>query len=86
MSDESATMTTVIEQNVLTCVAAALNVEQSDLSMQTKIGEHPAWDSMGHITIYFELQKQFSIELPIEEAAEVRSVEDWVNLMRRHAL
>jgi acyl carrier protein len=61
----------------LACISKNLEIEIDDLNSQSKIGAFPEWDSMGHITIYFAIQKEFAISIPLDKAGDIRSVEDW---------
>ena len=41
------------------------------------------WDSLAHLNIYFELQKVFKKKIPMERAANAKSVSDWVSLLNK---
>ena len=51
-----------------------------DLSLS--VGSIPDWDSMMHVKIFFDLKKKFS-KLNVNNAAKVRSVKDWIDLIER---
>ena len=46
------------------------------------VGSIPDWDSMMHVKIFFDLKKKFS-KLNVNNAAKVRSVKDWIDLIER---
>lgn len=52
----------------------------NDLNLS--VGSIPDWDSMMHIKIFFDLKKKFS-KLNVNNAAKVRSVKDWIDLIDR---
>ena len=46
-------------------------------------GDIPGWDSLGHVTLMAEIQKQFGMHVPVEEAIEVESIADLVAVLDR---
>jgi acyl carrier protein len=66
------------------CVSDNLNISIEFLNAQSGIGDFPEWNSLGHITIYLAIQEFFNISIPLEDAGDIRSIEDWayaVNLV-----
>tara|TARA_B100000686_G_C16521413_1_gene827436 strand:- start:668 stop:856 length:189 start_codon:yes stop_codon:yes gene_type:complete len=49
----------------------------------SKIGDFPQWDSLGHINIYFALQKEFDVHIPLTLAGNVKSVDDWARIIEK---
>ncbi|RPG96687.1 MAG: hypothetical protein CBD25_001145 [Candidatus Pelagibacter sp. TMED165] len=52
----------------------------TDLNL--KVGSIPIWDSMMQVKIFFELKTKFN-KINIKNAANVRSIKDWVELVDR---
>lgn len=46
-------------------------------------GELPGWDSLGHVALMAEIQKQFGTHVPVEDAIAVESVTDLVAILDR---
>jgi acyl carrier protein len=46
-------------------------------------GELPGWDSLGHVTLMAEIQKQFGKHVPVEDAIEVESIADLAAILER---
>ena len=52
----------------------------TDLNL--KVGSIAIWDSMMQVKIFFELKTKFN-KINIKNAANVRSIKDWVELVDR---
>lgn len=61
-------------ENVQQTLAAALNVNISDINAETQFGDLPQWDSMGHMEVLVELEKNFGVEINAETITELVSV------------
>ena len=69
---------TVIDQNLVESVqqvlAAALNVDASEINVDTQFGDLPQWDSMGHMEVLVELEKNFGVEINAGTITDLVSV------------
>lgn len=69
---------TAIDQSLLESVqkalAAALNVEASEINPETQFGDLPQWDSMGHMEVLVALEKEFGVEVTAETITNLVSV------------
>jgi acyl carrier protein len=69
---------TVIDQNLVESVqqvlAVALNVDGSEINADTQFGDLPQWDSMGHMEVLVELEKNFGVEISAETITDLVSV------------
>ena len=45
-----------------------------DLTDETGPGDIAGWDSLGHVKLMVEIEKQFGTHVPIEEAIAVESI------------
>ncbi len=64
-------------------IAHLFKVSPDDLSDEVGPGDIPGWDSLGHVTLMVEIQKQFGTHVPVEDAIEVESIGDIVVLLER---
>ena len=64
-------------------IAHLFKVSADDLSDDVGPGDVPGWDSLGHVTLMVEIQKQFGTHVPVEDAIEVESIKDIVVLLQR---
>jgi acyl carrier protein len=51
------------------------------LLLSTTADDVPGWDSMNHITIVVEAERQFGVKFRTSEVEELRNVGDFVNLI-----
>jgi acyl carrier protein len=69
---------TAIDQNMVESVqqvlAAALNVDRGEINADTQFGDLPQWDSMGHMEVLVELEKNFGVEISADTITELVSV------------
>ena len=66
---------------VLLCICSTLELNDNKLSDSSSLGEFSEWNSLGHINIYFALQKHFNINIPLDSVATIKSVRDWSNIV-----
>jgi acyl carrier protein len=66
-----------------TLIANLFQCDVAQLTDQLGPGELPGWDSLGHVTLMAEIQKQFGKHVPVEDAIEVESIADLVVILDR---
>ena len=54
-----------------------------ELTDETGPGDIPGWDSLGHVVLMTEIQKQFGTHVPVEDAIEVEAIADLVAVLNR---
>lgn len=63
-----------MEQEFLKLVAEILEVDAGKISLETKYGEIPQWDSLKHLCIVDEIFEKYGIDIPITAASEIRTI------------
>ena len=66
-----------IEQRVQDTVARALGIRVADASTPLRMGSTPNWDSMGHMAVVMELEREFQTSFPsyrLPELVDVQSI------------
>ena len=71
-----------MEKKLIKLVEKTLNLKSKRVNLNSKIGDFTEWDSLGHLNIYFELQKSFKIDIDLEVASKARSVKDWLTIIK----
>jgi acyl carrier protein len=71
-----------MEQKLIKLIKKTLNLKSQKINLNSKIGDFQEWDSLGHLNIYFELQKSFKIDIDLEIASKARSVNDWLKIIK----
>ena len=65
----------VLEQ-VIEIVATTCDVDKSEVTENSMVGDFPAWDSVGHLSILSNVEEAFDISFEPEEMMELEDVKD----------
>jgi len=65
-------------------VSNVLEVHYSDINFESQMGGILNWDSMNNLRILFEIESEFNIKFDFVDLIGVRSVGDWVNLIKKY--
>ena len=74
------------EQRILDVISAVFTVPVSELTDETGPDNVEGWDSMALINLTLALEAEFGVELPPEEATEMRSVGQIKALLALHGV
>ena len=66
-------------EKVIEIVASTCEVEKGEVSEKSMVGDFPAWDSVGHLTILSNVEEAFDISFEPEEMMEIEDVKDIVD-------
>ena len=69
-------------EKVIEIVASTCEVEKNEVSEKSMVGDFPAWDSVGHLTILSNVEEAFDISFEPEEMMEIEDVKDIVNMVQ----
>lgn len=64
------------EEQVKAIVAQVSDVDVSEVTNESTIGDFPAWDSMGQMAILQQVEETFGIAFEPEEMMEIEDVSD----------
>jgi acyl carrier protein len=67
----------ITEQRIQDTVLRALRITTADPTTPLRMGSTPGWDSMGHMTVVMELEKEFGARFPpykLPELVDVPSI------------
>lgn len=70
-------------EKIIEIVASTCEVEKSEVSGDSAVGDFPAWDSMGHLSILTNVEEAFDISFDPEEMMELEDVNDIVNAVEK---
>lgn len=65
-------------EKVVEIIASTCEVDKSVVKANSTIGDFPAWDSMGHLSILSSVEDAFDISFEPEEMMELEDVSDIV--------
>ncbi|KMM31079.1 hypothetical protein ACM15_24455 [Parabacteroides goldsteinii] len=69
------------KEKIVSIIAATLEVEPSQITLDMSVGDLPKWDSLGHLAIIQNIQDEFDIELEAEEIIELEDVNDIIKIV-----
>ena len=70
-----------MKREIIGIIAKTLKVNNSKIKKNLSIGSIHEWDSLMHLNIFFSLKKKYK-KLELDKAAEVKSVNDWIKLIK----
>ena len=63
---------------IVEIIAGVCEVSPAEVTGESTIGDFPAWDSIGHLTILSTVEEKFGINFEPEEMMELEDVNDIV--------
>ena len=69
-------------EKVIEIIASICEVEKTEVTENSMVGDFPAWDSVGHLTILSTVEEAFEINFEPEEMMEIEDVKDIVNMVQ----
>jgi len=73
-----------IEQRVRKTLARVFHLSAAEIAGDLRMGHSPFWDSMGHMQLLIELEKEFSLTFPTYEIAELLSTEAIIKTVEKY--
>lgn len=65
-----------IKEKVFEIIANVLNVNASEITLESTVGDFPSWDSLGQLNILQSVQDEFEVEFEPEEMMDIEDVND----------
>jgi acyl carrier protein len=65
------------EQRIQEAISRALGIKTPDSSTPLRMGSIPGWDSMGHMSVVMEIEREFNVRFPpyrLPELVDVPSI------------
>lgn len=72
------------EQIVIASIAEILEVEPASIERHARMREDLGMDSLGSLELLSTLSRELSVDLEIEEAMEIETVEDTLRFVEAH--
>lgn len=66
-------------EKIIEIVAETCDVDKCEVNENSTVGDFPAWDSMGHLSILSNVEEAFDISFEPEEMMEMEDVKDIVD-------
>ena len=68
---------------LINLMADLFRCDTNEINETTGPGDIDGWDSLGHVSLMSEIESQFGLHVPVEDALEVTSVADLVGILDR---
>lgn len=65
-----------MQEKFLEFVAEVMDVEVSELTMETAYGDYDPWDSMMMLTLIMEMEDEYDVTIPMEEVGKIKTLKD----------
>lgn len=65
-----------IKEKVFEIIANVLNVNVTEITLESTVGDFPSWDSLGQLNILQSVQDEFDVEFEPEEMMDIEDVND----------
>lgn len=65
-----------VKEKVIEIIAGVLEVQPSEITLESTVGDFPTWDSLGQLNILQSVQDEFEIEFEPEEMMDIEDVND----------
>lgn len=69
-----------MEEKFLSFAAEVMDVDLSEISMDTQYKEYAVWDSLMMLTLIMEIENEYSITIPMEKVEKINSLGDLYEL------
>lgn len=73
-----------LEQRVKTIIAEQLGVAEDEVRMDSKFIDDLGADSLDIVELVMAMEEEFQMEIPDEEAENIRTVQDAINYIVEH--
>lgn len=64
------------KDKVIEIIANVLEVKPEEITLESTVGDFPAWDSLGQLNILQSVQDEFDVEFEPEEMMDIEDVND----------
>lgn len=65
-----------MKDKFLEFIASVMDVEVSEISLETTYGDFEPWDSMMMLTLIMETEDEYDVTIPMEEVGKIKTLND----------
>ena len=70
-----------VKEKVFEIVAQVCDTDVANVTLESTIGDFPAWDSMGHLTILQQVEEELEVSFEPEEMMDMEDVNDIIKVV-----
>ena len=74
------------KEKVFEIIASVLNVNVTEITLESTVGDFPSWDSLGQLNILQSVQDEFDVEFEPEEMMDIEDVNDIIKAVESNLL
>ncbi len=64
----------------------SLSIETNKFSEKLKYNEIPEWDSIGHMTLISDLEKEFKISIETDDIVNFSSFKEGIKILKKYKI
>ena len=72
----------MLDKRIVDCLSKTLKIDAAGITSDTAPGNTPAWDSIAHLNLVFDVEDAFGVRLSTEEIPLVTSAGKLEELLR----
>lgn len=70
-----------IQENVIALISSITEVDASQITLETAVGDFPSWDSLAQVAIMTSLEDSYDCSFDEDEMMDVETVADIISLV-----
>jgi len=74
----------LIDAKIREIVIGTLRIPEADYHEDLAAGDHPQWDSVGHVNLLMAVEQGFEISFDVTDAIDIESVADLQDMVRKY--
>jgi acyl carrier protein len=74
----------MIDQRLVEIISRVLNLDPSQITLETSVEDTTEWDSLGHLRLILEIEATYGVNFPIDEVPSLTSVERLLRSLQQH--
>lgn len=76
--------TVALDAKLKQIVIDTLKITEAEYSEDLTAGDHPQWDSIGHVNLLMAVERDFQISFDVTDAIDIESVADLQDMVRKY--
>lgn len=73
-----------IDEKLKQIVIETLKIPEADYSDDLAAGDHPQWDSIGHVNLLMAVEQGFEVAFDVTDAIDIESIADLQDMVRKY--
>lgn len=74
---------TELKEQIVACIAETFALDAQEIRQANELSQIDGWDSLKHLQIMMELEKEFGWSFDVDDIVSISSVDDIIELVQR---